>query len=119
MSVTTFASPAARPIMLAMTVLLASGCASNPPPVIDSAGCIATPDYVVNDPAESVNRSIFVVNRALDDYLLGHGLQVRYTRSKQDFIPKTLLGIDDYPGILLPFPLRQAKITLTAMFSTP
>ncbi|KQO40999.1 VacJ family lipoprotein [Pseudomonas chengduensis] len=70
MSVTTFASPAARPIMLAMTVLLASGCASNPPPVIDSAGCIATPDYVVNDPAESVNRSIFVVNRALDDYLL-------------------------------------------------
>ncbi|WP_373423206.1 MlaA family lipoprotein [Ectopseudomonas alcaliphila] len=70
MSVTTFASPAARPLTLAMTILLASGCASNPAPVIDSAGCIATPDHVVNDPAESINRGIFVVNRAFDDYLL-------------------------------------------------
>lgn len=70
MPVTTLAAPVARSLALAMAVLLASGCASNPPPVPDSAGCIARLDYAVNDPAESINRGIFAVNRTVDDYLL-------------------------------------------------
>lgn len=60
-------SPSVRSAVAGCLALLASGCANTLP--VGSASCDRA-SYTVHDPAESFNRSIFVLNRGVDDYAL-------------------------------------------------
>lgn len=61
------ASPVVRSTLAGFVVVLASGCASAPP---TPPGPCDDVSYTLHDPAESVNRGIFVFNRTVDDYAL-------------------------------------------------
>ncbi|WP_176508780.1 MULTISPECIES: MlaA family lipoprotein [Pseudomonas] len=55
----------ARNTVLALSLVVASGCSQRPPAT--ACGPMA---YQLSDPAEPANRAVFAFNRSVDDYLL-------------------------------------------------
>lgn len=64
----TYSPRLARQAALLLTLSYLAGCTS-PAPVASTTRC-AQVSYPVYDPAEPVNRGVFVFNRAVDDYAL-------------------------------------------------